>query len=144
MTEAVTGYKWIFCRRSKHPPINLLLWFIKQMRMRLGMPFAVLRTDGVGELWGSKDLRNRLTQEAQVVMEPTGAYNSAANGLAERAIGVVCVQAQICLYASGLDVEFWCFALGHAAMLCNMCPRLETQISIATRLSSRKCLTTQI
>jgi hypothetical protein len=28
LTEAVTGYKWIFCCCSKHPPINLLLWFI--------------------------------------------------------------------------------------------------------------------
>jgi hypothetical protein len=79
MTEAITGYKWIFCQQSKHPPINLLLWFVKQMILRLGVPFAVLQTDGGGEVWGSKDLCNCLAQEAQVVMEPTGAYNSAAN-----------------------------------------------------------------
>jgi hypothetical protein len=65
----------------------------------------------------------------QCTLEPTGAYNSAANGMAECGIGVVCPQAQICLYASGLDVEFWCFALSHAALLCKMRPRLETQIS---------------
>jgi hypothetical protein len=27
-TEYVSGYKWIFCQRSKHPPVNLMLWFI--------------------------------------------------------------------------------------------------------------------
>jgi hypothetical protein len=33
--EAVTGFIWLFCCRSKHPPINLLLWFIRQLRLRL-------------------------------------------------------------------------------------------------------------
>ena len=28
ISEAVTGYKWVLCRRSKYPPINLLLWFV--------------------------------------------------------------------------------------------------------------------
>jgi hypothetical protein len=129
VTEAVTGYKWVFCCRSKHPPTNLMLWFVRQLCLHLGLPFAVLRTDGGGELWGSKVFRNRLAQEGQITIEPTGAYNSAANGLVERGIGVLCVQAQICLYASGLEPTYWCFALSHAVMLCNFRPRLETQIS---------------
>jgi hypothetical protein len=62
-------------------------------------------------------------------MEPTGAYNLAANGLVERGIGVLCVQAQICLFASRLEVTYWCFALSHAAILCNFRPRTETNIS---------------
>jgi hypothetical protein len=65
-------------------------------------------------------------------VEPTGAYNSAANGLAERAIGIVCLQAQICLFASGLDVTYWCFALSHATMLCNFRPRVDTGVSRVT------------
>jgi hypothetical protein len=63
------------------------------------------------------------------LIEPTGAYNSVANGLVEQGIGVICVQAQICLFASGLNVTFWCFALSHAAMLCNYCPRVNTHTS---------------
>jgi hypothetical protein len=129
LTEAVTGYKWIFCRRSKHPPINLLLWFIRQLRQRLGVTFAVLRTNGGGELWGCKELCDCRTQKGQCNMEPTGAYNSAANGMAERGIGVVCVQAQICLYALGLDVQYRCFPLSHATVLCTMRPCLQTEIS---------------
>jgi hypothetical protein len=129
ITEAVLGYKWVFCRRSKHPPINLLLWFICQLRLRLGVTFAVLQMDGGGELWGSKVVRERLVKEGQCTMELTGTNNSAANGLVERVIGVLCVQAQICLFALGLEVTYWCFALSHAAMLCNFCPRTETNIS---------------
>ena len=82
--EAVTGYKWVFCRRSKHPPTNLLIWFIKQLRLRLGVTFAALRTDGGGELWGCHELRRRLLSDMQCMMEPTGAYNSAANGITKR------------------------------------------------------------
>jgi hypothetical protein len=76
-----------------------MLWFVKRLRLRLGVSFAVLHTDGGGELCGSHKFRNRLRKEVNCIAEPTGAYNSAANGLAERAIGVVCLQAQICLYA---------------------------------------------
>ena len=122
VAEFVTGYKWVFCRRSKHPPVNLMLWFIRRLRQRLGVTFSSLRTDGGGELWGNNAFRNRLLEEGQCLVEPTGAYYSNANGLVERGIGVVCTQAQICLFASGLDVSFWCFALSHAAMLCNFRP----------------------
>jgi hypothetical protein len=129
VTEYVSGYKWIFCQQSKqptckpnvvvHPPTPSLSLSI----------FRSAQTDGGGELWGSHAFRNRLLKEAHCLIEPTGAYNSAANGLVEQGIGVVCVQAQICLFASGLDVTFWCFALSHAAMLCNYCPRVNTHTS---------------
>jgi hypothetical protein len=81
-----------------------------------------LRTNGGGDLWGSKIFCKSLTKEGQCTMEPTGAYNSAANGLVKQGIGVLCVQAQSCLFASGLEVTYWCFALSHAAMLCNFRP----------------------
>ena len=41
VVEHITGYKWVFCR-SKHPPINLVLWFIRQLCLQLGVAFAVL------------------------------------------------------------------------------------------------------
>jgi hypothetical protein len=138
ITEAVTSYKWVFSRRSKHPPTNLILWFIRQLRLQLGLMFAVLQTDGGGKLWGSKTFQNRLAQEAQVLIEPTGAYNSAANGLVEHGIGILCVQAQICLYASGHKPAYWCFALSHAAMLCNFRPRIKTRISSHKALLKKK------
>jgi hypothetical protein len=94
-----------------------------------GISFLVLHTDGGGELWSSHEFRNHLLKEAPCLIKPTGAYNLAANGLVKQGIGVVCVQAQIRLFASGLEVSFWCFALSHAAMLCNYQPRVDTKIS---------------
>jgi hypothetical protein len=91
VTEYVSGYKWIFCQQSKQPPVNLMLWFIRQLCLCLGVSFAVLQTDGGGELWGSHAFRNRLLKEAHCLIEPTGAYNSAANGLVEQGIGAVCI-----------------------------------------------------
>ena len=121
-TEAVTSYRWTLCRRSKHTPIKLLLWFVAYMRKRIGVSFAVLRTDGGGELWNCIDLRNKLLEQ-HVIMEPTGTSNSAANGKGERSIGVVCVQAQLLLYASGLEPCFWCFSLMYATLLSNIRPK---------------------
>jgi hypothetical protein len=144
VTEYVSGYKWIFCRQSKQPPANLMLWFIHQLCLCLGVSFVVLQTDIGGELWGSHAFRKRLPKEAHCLIEPTGAYNSAANGLVEQGIGVVCVQAQICLFASGLNVSFWCFAHSHAAMLCKYCPRVDTHTHQVMKPYSRTNPTTQI
>jgi hypothetical protein len=64
---------------------------------------TIVRTDGGGELWGSKDFCCRLFEEAQVIVEPTGGESSAANGKTKRAIGILGVQAQLLLYAAGLE-----------------------------------------
>jgi hypothetical protein len=88
----------------------LLAWSIAFLRQRLGIAFAVLRLDGGGELWGCHALRQRLL-EKKVLIEPTGGANSAANGKAERTIGVISRQTQLLLYASGFDVSFWCFTI---------------------------------
>jgi hypothetical protein len=64
-----------------------------------------------------------------VIVEPTGGKNSAANGKAERAIGTLGVQAQLLLYAAGLDPIFWCFALLHASTLSNIKPRADGRSS---------------
>jgi hypothetical protein len=58
-------------------------------RCVLGILVTIVRTDGGGELWGSKDFRRRLFEEAQVIVEPMVGENSAANGKAERAIGML-------------------------------------------------------
>jgi hypothetical protein len=62
-------------------------------------------------------------------MEPSGDYDSVVNGQVKQSIGVLCIQAQICLFALSLDVSFWCFALSQTSLLCNFCPRTDTLIS---------------
>jgi hypothetical protein len=51
--EACTSYKWTFLPRTKDPPIELCLWFIRLLRGTLGFTIAVIRTDGGGKLSGS-------------------------------------------------------------------------------------------
>jgi hypothetical protein len=78
---------------------------------------------GGGELWSSNTFDCCLLEEAQVVVEPTGAKNSAANGKAERAIGILGIQMQLLLLCvTGLEPIFWYFALCHAAALSNIKP----------------------
>jgi hypothetical protein len=124
LTEAVMGYIWLFCCRSKHPPVKLSSWAVAFLQSRLGISFAVLCIDGGGELWGFHALRASLL-EANVVMEPTGGANLAANGKAERIIGIMSRQTQLLLFASGLNVSFWCFGIIYATLLVNLRPNSD-------------------
>jgi hypothetical protein len=81
---------------------------------------VAIRTDGGGELWGSKKWRTRMIETCGVLIEPTGKENSASNGKSERSIGLLGVQAQLLLYMSALDLCFWCFALLHGCLLLNL------------------------
>jgi hypothetical protein len=60
LTEAQTGYEWIYICHSKHSPCQLFEWIVSFLRKHLGVAFAVLRTDGGGELGGCHDLRSKL------------------------------------------------------------------------------------
>jgi hypothetical protein len=59
---------------------------------------------------------------SQVIIEPTGSEDSAADGKSERGIGQVGVHTQLLLYGSTLDVVYWCFAILHATTLLNIRP----------------------
>jgi hypothetical protein len=72
--------------------------------------------------YGVATIFDGLFEEAQVLVEP-GGENSAANGKAEQAIGMLGTQTQLLLCAAGLDPSFWYFALCHAATLSNIKPR---------------------
>jgi hypothetical protein len=52
--------------------VNLCAWFIQHARTVFGFSVAVIRTDGGGELWGSKKWRDRLVEECNIIVEPTG------------------------------------------------------------------------
>jgi hypothetical protein len=140
VVEAKTSYRWCFLRRSKHPPINLCAWFIKHARTVFGFSVVVIRTDGGGELWGSHKWRNRLIEECQVIIEPTGKENSASNGKSERSIGVLGVQAQLLLCMSALDLIFWCFALLHGTLLLNLRPREGGRLCPFTEVFGTKAM----
>jgi hypothetical protein len=104
--ESRASYRWAYLRRNKKPPIKLIVWFIKYLRRYFGFSVCVIRTDGGGELWGSQLLRKTLSEmEPPVLMEPTGAETSSANGKAERSIGLAGVTTQFLLLGmSNLEV----------------------------------------
>jgi hypothetical protein len=130
VVESHTSYRWVYLCRNKKPPIKLVVWFVKYVRRFFGLPVCVIRTDGGGELWGSLLLRKTLREmDPPVLMEPTGAETSSANGKAEGSIGLTGVTTQLLLGMSNLEVIFWCFALLHGVILLNIHPHSESGIS---------------
>jgi hypothetical protein len=128
--ESRTSYRWAYLRRDKKPPIKLIVWFIKYLRRYFGFPVCIIRTNGGGELWGSLLLRRTLTElDPPVLMEPTGAETSSANGKAERSIGIDGVTMQLLLGMMNLEVIFWCFALQHGVILLTIRPNTNSGIS---------------
>jgi hypothetical protein len=125
--ESRTSYRWTYLRRNKKPPMKLIVWFVKYLRRYFGFSVCVIHTDGGGELWGSQLLRTTLSEmEPPVLMEPTGAETSSADGKAERSIGLAGVTTQLLLGMANLKVVFWCFALLHGVILLNVRPNSES------------------
>jgi hypothetical protein len=128
--ESRTSYRWVYFRRNKKPPIKLIVWLVKYMRCYFGFHICVIRTDDGGELWGSLLLRKTLSEPTPpVLMEPTGAETSSANGKAERSIGLAGVTTQLLLGMSNVEVIFWCFALLHGVILLNVRPHSESGVN---------------
>jgi hypothetical protein len=139
VVESRTSYRWAYLPRNKKPPIKLIVWSVKYLRRYFGLPVCVIRTDGGGELWGSLQLRKTLGEmEPLVLMEPTGAETSSANGKAERSIGLAGVRTQLLLGMSNMEVIFWCFALLHGLILHNVRPHSESGISPFEALFKKK------
>jgi hypothetical protein len=122
IVEPVSSHGWVFLRRSKHPPIQILVWFITHLRRRLQLAFSVLRTDGGGELYGSQVFRAALAQ-IHCQTETTGGYNAAANGPPETAGGLIKRTMRCLLVMGNRDPTYWCFAAPFAQMLENIRPR---------------------
>jgi hypothetical protein len=137
--ELRTSYRWAYLRRDKKPPIKITVWFIKYLRRYFGFPVCVIQTDGGGELWSSLLLRKTLAQlDPPVLMEPTGAETSSANGKAERSIGTTGVTTQLLLGMTNLEVIFWCFALLHGVILLNVRPHTDSGVSSFEALFKKK------
>ena len=120
--EPVTSHGWIFLRRSKHPPLQMVIWFITHLRLRLGMSCTSLRTDGGGELYGSHAFRAGLAQ-IHCQTETTGGYNPSANGPPETAGGLIKRTMRCLLVMGSQEPNMWCFAAPFSQTLENIRPR---------------------
>lgn len=75
-------------------------------------------TDQGGELSNSTNFKI-LCDKHQYILQPTGAYASKQNGLAEKPNQDLAQIMRCLLYSAGLDSRFWSYALCHAVYLKN-------------------------
>ncbi len=83
------------------------------------MPKAV-RTDGGAEL--IKGQWKEFCETNQIRQERSLPYHQSQNGVAERAIGVICAMARALLFTAGLPASYWCYATATATYIKNRTP----------------------
>jgi transposase InsO family protein len=114
--DKASQYVWVFLRKSKEPPTNLVLDFIALYGLPSG---GVIQTDlGSGLAW-SESFWSSLLQKARYIVEPVGTDSPSQNGGAEKWNHTLAVTTRSLLYGSGLPAQYWSAALLHAAYLHN-------------------------
>ena len=108
IVDSHTRYTWVFTTATKDPPIDIVRQFLDDHGLKKG--YRSIRTDQGGELFGCRKFRD-LAASFGYTVEPTGADNSAQNGVAERPNRTFGDMMRSILYNADLDTKFWSFAL---------------------------------
>jgi hypothetical protein len=103
IVNPLTSHGWVFICRSKHSPIQLLIWFITHLCQQLA--FSVLWTDGGGELCGLPALVCSVLSQIHCQMKTTGGYNASANGSPETGGGLIKCIMQFFLHMGGKEAN---------------------------------------
>ena len=119
IVDSHTRYTWVFTTASKDPPIDIVRQFLTDHGLEKG--YRAIRTDQGGELYGSKNFRDAAAFFGYTI-EPTGADNSAQNGLAERPNRTFGDMMRAILLNADLDAKFWSFALRYSVYVKNRLP----------------------
>lgn len=109
-------YVWIFLRKSKEPPTDLVSHFLQMYGRKSG---GVIRCDQGGELARSHLFRTTMMEKHLYVVEPTGADSPSQNGGSEKWNDTLAVTTRALLYGASLPAQYWSAALTHAAYLHN-------------------------
>ena len=117
---------WIFLRKTKEPPVDLVHIFLKKFGLPLG---GVIRCDQGGELARSAEFRTMALGGCLYVVEPTGADSPSQNGGAERWNGSLATTVRALLYGAGLPPKYWSAALLHAMYLHNRRVHVTTRMT---------------
>lgn len=118
IVDAAKKMAWVFCTKSKEPPLELISLFLTTY----GRPFekgGFVRCDQGGELARSSLFVDLLLNKFNYRVEPTGADSPSQNGGAERWNQTFAVTVRALLYGSGLHAKYWSAALRHAVYLHN-------------------------
>lgn len=116
VVDEATSYVWVFLLKSKEPPIETVLEFLKIHGNKDG---GIVRTDQGGELARSDEFKTKLLKERHYVVERTGADSPSQNGGAETMNGILGVITRTLLYGADLPAQYWSSALIHAVYLYN-------------------------
>ena len=112
-----TRYLWVFLRKTKKPPLEVVDKFLKEH----GHPTAhnrTVRTDQGRELWGSQDFR-KVVDDNGYIMDPTAPKSSFQNGMDERPNRTLAKMVRSLLHGADLGLEYWSFAILHAVFIKN-------------------------
>jgi hypothetical protein len=107
---------WVFLRKSKEPPTELVDIFLKKYGLSSG---GIIRCDQGGELVRSDAFRSMALSSHGYVVESTGADSPSQNGGVERWNGSLATTVRALLYGAGLPAQYWSGALTHASYLHN-------------------------
>ena len=107
---------WVFLRKSKDPPIDLVSHFLQMYGRSSG---GVVRCDQRGELARSSLFRTTLMEKHLYTVEPTGADSPSQNGAAEKWNDTLAVTVRALLYGAALPPKYWSATLLHAVYLHN-------------------------
>ena len=116
IVDEASKFVWIFLRKSKEPPIDLVSHFLQMYGRHSG---GVIRCDQGGELAQSSAFRSMMMKKHLYVVEPTGADSPSQNGGAEKWNDTLAVTTRALLYGASLPAKYWSAALTHAAYLHN-------------------------
>ena len=116
-------YIWIYLTRTKSPPLEQVQGLLKRFDQ---YKYATIMTDQGGELAKSNDFK-QLCNNYNYIVQPTGAYASKQNGMAEKPNKDLAQIMRCLLFSAGLDSRFWSYALRHAVYLKNRWPHASKQ-----------------
>ena len=116
IVDEASKFVWIFLRKSKEPPVELVSHFLQMYGRSSG---GVIRCDQGRELARSASFRTTMMEKHLYVVEPTGADSPSQNAGAEKWNDTLAVTARALLYGAALPAKYWSAALTHAAYIHN-------------------------
>ncbi len=110
IVDKCSRYVWVFLRKLKEPPVNLIKAFLAIHRShQVG---GAIRTDQVGELARSTSFRTDVYKATKYAIEPTGADSASQNRGAKKWNHTLTVMTWTLLYGAGLPARYWSAVCG--------------------------------
>ena len=135
ISDSKSGSIKVSIRRDKSPPFDFLKSFLANFKPNVGN--CRVRFDGGGELGGNTEI-HKLFETAGYTVEVTPPDSSSAIGQAERPHRTIADAVRTMLFAAGLPLSYWPFALQHYVLIHNALPHGDRQESAYTICTGKR------